>query len=68
MAPEYFSSGIASDKIDVFGYGVILLELIRGQRAFDLTRLANNEDVMLLNWIRIESKPSTIFASFQTMY
>lgn len=67
IAPEYLSSGFASDKTDVFGYGVMLLELITGQRAFDLARLANSEDVMLLDWVRIESKPSTLFASSQTL-
>jgi hypothetical protein len=29
----------------------MLLELITGQRAFDLARLANDDDVMLLDWV-----------------
>ncbi|KAL3523586.1 hypothetical protein ACH5RR_016420 [Cinchona calisaya] len=41
------------DKTDVFGYGMMLLELITGQRAFDLARLANNENVMLLEWVAL---------------
>ncbi|KAG6709836.1 hypothetical protein I3842_06G152300 [Carya illinoinensis] len=52
IAPEYLSSGKSSEKTDVFGYGVMLLELITGQRAFDLTRLANDDDVMLLDWVK----------------
>ncbi|KAL8482843.1 hypothetical protein ACS0TY_025761 [Phlomoides rotata] len=40
-----------SEKIDVFGYGVFLLELITGQRAFDPDRLANGDNGMLLNWV-----------------
>ncbi|KAL0422354.1 UNVERIFIED_CONTAM: BRASSINOSTEROID INSENSITIVE 1-associated receptor kinase [Sesamum latifolium] len=40
------------EKTDVFGYGVMLLELITGQRAFDLARLANDDDVMLLDWVK----------------
>ncbi|KAA8539276.1 hypothetical protein F0562_025968 [Nyssa sinensis] len=50
IAPEYLSTGNSSEKTDVFGYGVMLLELITGQRAFDLARLANDDDVMLLDW------------------
>ncbi|TYG36438.1 hypothetical protein ES288_D13G065800v1 [Gossypium darwinii] len=50
IAPEYLSSGRASEKTDVFGYGIMLLELITGQKAADLARLAN-DDVMLLDWV-----------------
>ncbi|XP_050126538.1 uncharacterized protein LOC126603661 isoform X3 [Malus sylvestris] len=52
IAPEYLSTGKCSEKTDVFGYGVMLLELITGQRAFDLARLATNDDVMLLDWVK----------------
>ncbi|CAN6360433.1 unnamed protein product, partial [Urochloa humidicola] len=51
IAPEYLSTGKCSQKSDVFGYGMMLLELITGQRAFDLARLANDEDAMLLDWV-----------------
>ncbi|KAL7145429.1 hypothetical protein ABFS83_07G083600 [Erythranthe nasuta] len=52
IAPEYLMKGTVSEKSDVYGYGIFLLELITGQRAFDLGRLANDEDVMLLDWVR----------------
>ncbi|KAI4299066.1 hypothetical protein L6164_032559 [Bauhinia variegata] len=52
IAPEYLSTGKSSEKTDVFGYGVMLLEIITGQRAFDLARLANDDDVMLLDWVK----------------
>ncbi|XP_052195824.1 receptor-like cytosolic serine/threonine-protein kinase RBK1 [Diospyros lotus] len=35
MAPEYFMHGIVDEKIDVFAFGVLLLELITGRRAVD---------------------------------
>ncbi|KAF8085806.1 hypothetical protein N665_0646s0009 [Sinapis alba] len=35
MAPEYFIHGIVDEKIDVFSFGVLLLEIITGRRAID---------------------------------
>jgi somatic embryogenesis receptor kinase 1 len=51
IAPEYLSTGQSSEKTDVFGYGVLLLELITGQRAFEFGRLSNHNDMMLLDWV-----------------
>lgn len=33
IAPEYLFTGQSSDKTDVFGFGILLLELITGQKA-----------------------------------
>lgn len=66
IAPEYLSTGRSSDKTDVYGYGIMLLEIITGQRAFDLARLASNEDVMLLSWVCIYHFP--IFWSMFYIY
>ncbi|CAN6543118.1 unnamed protein product [Malus baccata var. baccata] len=51
IAPEYFSNGRFSEKTDVFGYGVMLLELITGQRAFD-PQLASDDNLMLVDWVK----------------
>ncbi|KAJ6707190.1 SOMATIC EMBRYOGENESIS RECEPTOR KINASE 1 [Salix viminalis] len=51
IAPEYLSTGQSSDKTDVFGFGILLLELITGQKALD----AGNGQVqkgMILDWVR----------------
>ncbi|KAI4332535.1 hypothetical protein L6164_017436 [Bauhinia variegata] len=51
IAPEYLSTGQSSEKTDVFGFGILLLELITGQKALD----AGNGQVqkgMILDWVR----------------
>ncbi|KAG6434846.1 hypothetical protein SASPL_106490 [Salvia splendens] len=52
IAPEYISTGKSSEKTDVYGYGIMLLELITGQKAFDLARFAKDDDVLLLDWVK----------------
>ncbi|KAH6824324.1 BRI1-associated receptor kinase [Perilla frutescens var. hirtella] len=52
IAPEYLLTGKCSQKSDVFGYGVFLLEFVTGQRTFDLARLANDDDMLLLDWVK----------------
>jgi serine/threonine protein kinase len=34
MAPEYVTSGVISERIDVFAAGLVLLELLTGERVF----------------------------------
>ncbi|KAL2343773.1 hypothetical protein Fmac_005058 [Flemingia macrophylla] len=53
MPPEYLSTGQISEKTDVFGYGVMLQEIIVGQRACDLARRANEDDLMFLDWVKV---------------
>ncbi|PHT59302.1 Protein NSP-INTERACTING KINASE 1 [Capsicum baccatum] len=47
IAPEYLSTGQSSDKTDVFGFGILLLELISGQRALEFGKEANQKGAML---------------------
>ncbi|KAI3460270.1 hypothetical protein Pfo_016933 [Paulownia fortunei] len=36
LAPEYFSGGKMTEKVDIYAFGMVLLELITGQRAHHL--------------------------------
>lgn len=50
IAPEYLSTGQSSEKTDVFGFGILLLELITGQRALEFGKAANQKGAML-DWV-----------------
>lgn len=52
IAPEYLSTGQSSDKTDVFGFGILLLELITGQKALDFGRTAANQKGVMLDWVK----------------
>ncbi|CAN1826545.1 Protein NSP-INTERACTING KINASE 1 [Linum perenne] len=51
IAPEYLSTGQSSDKTDVFGFGILLLELITGQRALEFGKASNQKGAML-DWVK----------------
>lgn len=51
IAPEYLSTGQSSEKTDVFGFGILLLELITGERALEFGKSANQKGVML-DWVK----------------
>lgn len=51
IAPEYLSTGQSSEKTDVFGFGILLLELITGQRALEFNKAANQKGAML-DWVK----------------
>ncbi|XP_076934081.1 protein NSP-INTERACTING KINASE 3-like isoform X2 [Bidens hawaiensis] len=52
IAPEYLSTGQSSEKTDVFGFGILLLELITGQRALDFGRTSANKKGVMLDWVK----------------
>ncbi|XP_078431414.1 NSP-interacting kinase 3 [Wolffia australiana] len=52
IAPEYLATGQSSDKTDVFGFGILLLELVSGQRALDFARQAQRKGATALDWVR----------------
>ncbi|KAK6133527.1 hypothetical protein DH2020_032741 [Rehmannia glutinosa] len=51
IAPEYLSTGQSSEKTDVFGFGILLLELITGQKALDAAN-GQVQKGMILDWVK----------------
>ncbi|XP_065880015.1 protein NSP-INTERACTING KINASE 2 [Euphorbia lathyris] len=52
IAPEYLSTGQSSEKTDVFGFGILLLELISGLRALEFGKSANQKGGAMLDWVK----------------
>ncbi|CAH9086476.1 unnamed protein product [Cuscuta epithymum] len=50
IAPEYLSTGQSSEKTDVFGFGILLVELITGMRALELGKSVNQKGAAL-EWV-----------------
>ncbi|OIT01965.1 PREDICTED: receptor protein kinase TMK1-like [Nicotiana attenuata] len=50
LAPEYAVTGRVTTKVDVFSFGVILMELITGRRALDESQ--PEESMHLVTWFR----------------
>ncbi|GAB4838161.1 hypothetical protein Ancab_027690 [Ancistrocladus abbreviatus] len=51
IAPEYLSTGQSSEKTDVFGFGILLLELITGTRALEFGKTVHQKGAML-DWVK----------------
>lgn len=51
IAPEYLSTGQSSEKTDVFGFGILLLELITGTRALDFGKSVNQKGAVI-EWVK----------------
>lgn len=49
LAPEYVMYGKVDEKIDVYSYGVVLLELITGKEAIERNPTSNQDSLVL--WV-----------------
>ncbi|TVU00519.1 hypothetical protein EJB05_54045 [Eragrostis curvula] len=55
IAPEYIKTGRPSVKTDIFGYGVMLLEIVTGERAmaFFPERMEDAGEIMLIDQVKL---------------
>ncbi|XP_066337394.1 LRR receptor kinase SERK2-like isoform X4 [Miscanthus floridulus] len=55
IAPEYIKTGRPSVKTDIFGYGVMLLEIMTGERAiaFHPDRIEEAGEIMLIDQVKL---------------
>ncbi|KAL6653933.1 hypothetical protein ACP70R_007398 [Stipagrostis hirtigluma subsp. patula] len=55
IAPEYIKTGRPSVKTDIFGYGVMLLEIVTGERAiaFFPDRMEEAGEIMLIDQVKL---------------
>ncbi|KAM3755128.1 hypothetical protein ACB098_02G016800 [Castanea mollissima] len=54
MAPEWLRMAPITSKVDVYSFGVILLEIICGRRHIELSRVeeeSEKDDLILSNWV-----------------
>ncbi|KAH9571937.1 hypothetical protein CY35_02G120300 [Sphagnum magellanicum] len=49
LSPEYATLGKLTEKVDVFSYGVLLLEIVSGRKNIDLSLETNK--IYLLEWV-----------------
>ncbi|GBG70290.1 hypothetical protein CBR_g6417 [Chara braunii] len=54
VAPEYASSGLLTEKSDIYSFGVLLLEMVCGRKPIDYHRPPL--EVNLLSWVRLMNK------------
>lgn len=51
LAPEYVENGTVSVRVDVYAFGVVLLQLISGRKA--VTAFSDGPSQPLIHWVRI---------------
>ncbi|KAJ7970926.1 LRR receptor-like kinase [Quillaja saponaria] len=60
IAPEYPSTMVASLKGDVYGFGVVLLELVTGHNALEVTNAEEGFKGNLVDWVNVLSSSGRI--------
>ncbi|KAL2652613.1 hypothetical protein R1flu_020741 [Riccia fluitans] len=50
FSPEYATSGKVTEKLDVFSFGILVLEILAGRKCIDLTLTYAPEQVYLKDW------------------
>nr|XP_010943363.1 probable L-type lectin-domain containing receptor kinase S.7 [Elaeis guineensis] len=68
LAPEYLQCGTATEKTDIFSYGVVILEICCGRRPIDTEDGQDHKLVNLVDWVwGLYSKDKLIEAADQRL-
>lgn len=57
LAPEYFMYGKVTDRVDVYAFGVVLLELLSGRKPIGSDGSSPKGQESLVMWVRAPSYP-----------
>jgi hypothetical protein len=61
MALEYLRHGLVSQKVDVFSFGVVLLEIVSGRKCLGFNLLEDEKsEESLLNWVSLCSLSTNV--------
>jgi len=58
LAPEYFMYGKVTDRVDVYAFGVVLLELLSGRKPISRDGSSPKGQESLVMWVRAPSYPT----------
>ncbi|KAI9100075.1 hypothetical protein K1719_024293 [Acacia pycnantha] len=47
VAPEYAMHGQLSEKVDIYGYGIVVLEIISGQKSSNASKVEDKDEYLL---------------------
>ncbi|XP_019174739.1 PREDICTED: LRR receptor-like serine/threonine-protein kinase FEI 1 isoform X1 [Ipomoea nil] len=65
LAPEYMQSGRATEKTDVYSFGVLVLEILSGKRPTDASFIEKGLNIVgWLNFLVTEDRPREIVDSY----
>ena len=65
IAPEYLSTGQSSEKTDVYGFGILLLELITGPKTLSNGH-GQSQKGMILDWVNSYAHICVLFTAFNS--
>jgi len=59
LAPEYATRGQLSDKVDVYSFGILVLEIISGRRNIDDSLPI--DQIYLLDWVCVHIPNASLY-------
>ncbi|KAJ4706499.1 putative Receptor protein kinase [Melia azedarach] len=61
VAPEYAMTSDCNEKCDVFSFGILLLELLTGERITCLSQIAEDDGCLLMDYVKKHVENDTLY-------